>query len=277
MIKVRIPASSANLGPGFDTLALAINVHLECQAEPASEWQITVKGRDAESIPTDESNLIRQTISRYTPQAFHLKIQNGIPVGKGLGSSAAALTAALKIAVPNLTTQELLNECAKLEGHPDNAAAAVLGGLVAAMMDSDGFTTAVNIPIPPQLSISVVVPNYALSTAEARAALPPSYTRADVVFNLQCTAVLVAALATGNLEAIGRALYDRLHHPYRVPLIAGLAEVLALKAPGMLGCVLSGAGPSVLVFHHEGETRGCEEIAKLLPQSEILPACAPNT
>lgn len=276
MIKVRIPGSSANLGPGFDTLALALNVHLECQAEPAHEWKIAAKGRDAESIPTDESNLIRQIISRYTPQAFHLHIQNGIPVGKGLGSSAAAIAAALNIAVPNLTTQELLDECAKIEGHPDNAAASVLGGLVAAMMDANGFTTAIPIPIPAKLAISVVVPNFPLSTAEARAALPACYTRADVVFNLQCTAVLVAALAAGNLEAVGRALNDRIHQPQRAPLIPGLAQALAHKSPGMLGCVLSGAGPAVLVFHHAGEVRGCEEIAKLFPHSEILPACAPN-
>jgi len=276
MTKIRVPASSANLGPGFDTLALALDLHLECQADPASEWLITVKGRDAESIPTDETNLIRQTISRYTPQAFHLQINNGIPVGKGLGSSAAALTAALRIAIPELTDRELLNECAKIEGHPDNAAAAVMGGLVAAMMDESGVTTAVNIPIPPQLALSLVVPNYPLSTAEARAALPACYTRADVVFNLQRTAVLIAALAAGNLEAIGRALEDRLHQPYRAPLIPGLAESLAQKSPGMLGCVLSGAGPSVLIFHTRGQAQCCEQIANLFPQSEIIPACAPT-
>lgn len=149
MTTIRVPASSANLGPGFDTLALALNLHLECRFEPAPEWQITVSGRDAPSIPTDESNLIRQTIARYTPTAFQLHIHNEIPVGKGLGSSAAALTAALRIAQPEWPTCQLLNECAKLEGHPDNAAAAILGGLVAAMMSPDGETTAVQIPLPP--------------------------------------------------------------------------------------------------------------------------------
>jgi len=274
MNTVRVPGSSANLGPGFDTLALALDVYLECQFEPAAEWRITACGRDAGYIPTDESNLIRQTISRYTPTAFRLHIENGIPVGKGLGSSAAALTAALRIARPEWSSRQLLNECARVEGHPDNAAAAVLGGLVATMMDADGVASAVQIPLPRQLGVAVVVPTYPLSTAQARAALPACYTRADVVFNLQHTAVLTAALATGDLEAVSRALNDRLHHPYRAPLVPGFAEALAHRSPGMLGCVLSGAGPSVLVFFREGEAGCCAEIAKFFPDSEIIQACA---
>jgi homoserine kinase len=248
---------------------------LECRYQPASEWQITVSGRDAQSIPTDGSNLIRQTIAQYTPARFQLHIHNEIPVGKGLGSSAAALTAALRIAKPEWQPRELLNECAKLEGHPDNAAASVLGGLVAAMMSPDGETTAVQIPLPRGLALAVIVPNYPLSTAKARAALPACYPLADVVFNLQRTAVLTAALATGDLESIGRALEDRLHHPYRAPLIAGLTEALAHQSPGLLGCVLSGAGPSVLVFYRQGHPQCCAEIAALFPGSEIIQACAP--
>lgn len=277
MTTIRVPASSANLGPGFDTLALALNLYLECRFQPAAEWQITASGRDTQSIPTGESNLIRQTIARYTSTAFQLHIHNEIPVGKGLGSSAAALTAALRIARPDWPARQLLNECAKLEGHPDNAAAAVLGGLVAAMMSPDGETTAVQIPVPTGLAIAAIVPNYPLSTAKARAALPACYTLADVVFNLQRTAVLTAALATGDLEAIGRALEDRLHHPYRAPLIPGLAEALAHKSSGLLGCVLSGAGPSVLVFHRVGQSQCCTEIAALFPHSEIIEACAPTS
>ena len=273
MNAIRVPASSANLGPGFDTLALALNLHLHCRFAASPEWRITVAGRDAAFLPTDATNLIRQTIARYTAQPFHLEIENGIPVGKGLGSSAAALTMALRIAQPDWSDAELLNECARLEGHPDNAAAAVLGGLVAAMMDENGVTTAVSIPLPPGLAITLIVPNYPLSTARARAVLPECYPRADVVYNLQRTAVLVAALSTGNLAAISQALGDRIHHPYRSPLIPGLAEALLHKAPGMLGCVLSGAGPSVLVFHEAGSAGCCQAIAGLFPHAETIAAC----
>jgi len=276
MTTVRVPASSANLGPGFDTLALALDLYLECSFEPAPEWDITVSGRDAHCIPTDELNLIRKVVANNTAQPFRLHIHNGIPVGKGLGSSAAALTAALRIAHPEWSTAELLNECARAEGHPDNAAAAVLGGLVAAMMNQDGTTTAVQISIPPELALTVVVPDYPLSTAKARAALPECYTRADVVFNLQRTAVLTAALSTCDLDAVAHALADRIHHPYRAPLIPGLAESLAHRAPGILGCVLSGAGPSVLIFHRAGESESCAAIAAYFPNSEIIPACMPR-
>ncbi len=225
-------------------------------------------------IATNESNLIRQTIARYTAQPFALHIHNEIPIGKGLGSSAAALTAALRIANPTWTHAQVLNECASIEGHPDNAAASVLGGLTASMMNQDGITTAVQIPIPEGLAIAAVVPNYALSTSAARAVLPDCYSRADVVFNLQRTAVLTAALATGDLDAVAQALDDRIHQPHRAPLIAGLSEAIAHRSPGMLGCVLSGAGPSVLVFYRAGQPECCAEIAKLFPDSEIIQACA---
>lgn len=274
MRTVRVPASSANLGPGFDTLGLALNLHLEVDAEPATDWHITVSGRDASAIDTGDGNLLRRTITPYTQQPFHLTIRNGIPIGKGLGSSAAALTAALRIANPDWTDQQILNECSRIEGHPDNAAASVLGGLVAAMMDAEGNTTAVRIPLPPGLAISAIVPNYPLSTAKARAALPDCYSRADVVFNLQRTAVLTAALATGDLDAVAKALEDRVHHPYRAPLIPGLSESLTHRSPDMLGCVLSGAGPSLLIFHRAGQGQCCAEIAQRFPNSEIISACA---
>ncbi len=273
---VRVPASSANLGPGFDTLALSLNLHLECRFEPSQALEITVTGRDAEAIPADAGNLIWQTIAAYNPGPLRIHIHNEIPIGKGLGSSAAAITAGLRVANPAWTTEQLINECSQREGHPDNASASVLGGIVASMMDAAGITTAVQIPFPPDLVVSVVVPDYPLSTAKARAALPECYTRPDVVFNLQRTAVLTAALAINNLEAVRAALEDRLHHPYRAPLVEGLTEALAVRAEGLIGCTLSGAGPSILVFHRKGAESCCRQIADLFPNSEVIHSCAPH-
>lgn len=270
---IRVPGSSANLGPGFDTLGLALGVYLQCQWEPNDQLEIHVGGRDVECIPADESNLIWRTIAQYAPSPLRLRIHNDIPLGKGLGSSAAALMAGIAIGNPGWSREQVMNECARLEGHPDNAAASALGGIVASST-SNGVTEAVRIPLPPNVSVGVVVPDFALPTAKARAALPECYNRADTVFNLQRTALLVAALATGNQRALSAALDDALHQPYRASLVPGLKEILALRAPGLLGCVLSGAGPSVLVFFEAGCSPCCELVRHTFlahgPKAEVL-------
>jgi homoserine kinase len=183
-------------------------------------------------------------------------VQNDIPLGKGLGSSAAALTAGVVIANQLLhlgwDKARVLDEAARIEGHPDNVAACVLGSIVASAIDSQGITRAVRLELPPGISTAVVVPDFPLPTSEARAVLPTSYSKADTIFNIQRSALLIAALATGSKEAFPAALEDRIHQPYRAPLVPGLAEILQLQAPGLLGCCLSGAGPSVLVFFESG-------------------------
>ena len=222
-------------------------------------------------MPADETNLIWRTISRYDSSPLRISIHNEIPLGKGLGSSAAAITAGIAIGNPDWTRERVMGECARIEGHPDNAAACALGGIVASATTREGITEAVRLELPAAVAIGVLVPDFALPTPEARAALPECYTRTDAVFNLQRTALLVAALATGSTHALATALGDALHQPYRAALVPGLAEILKLRHPGLLGCALSGAGPSVLVFFETGREDCCEEAARRLGGSaEIL-------
>lgn len=284
--RVRVPASSANLGPGFDALGLALGVYLDCKFRPSERLAITVKGRDAESISTGEDNLIWQTalaVARdvtRTLQPIELDIVNDIPLGKGLGSSAAALTAGVVIADQLLGLEwdahRILDEAARIEGHPDNVAACVLGSIVASAIDSAGVARAVRIPLPAQFGIGIVVPDFILPTSEARRVLPANYSREDTVFNVQRSALLIAALAMGDTSAFPAALEDRMHQPYRACLVPGLEEMTQLRMPGLLGCALSGAGPSIVVFYERGNEAVCGRVRDIFKsnghESEVLHA-----
>ncbi len=283
---LRVPASSANLGPGFDALGLALAIYLECRFRPAPQLAIRARGRDAEQIPSGEDNLIWQTALavardvRETLPPIELEIDNQIPIGKGLGSSAAALTAGVVIADRvlglNWKPLRILDEAARIEGHPDNVAACVLGSIVAAAIDSGGVARAVRLELPARFGVAVVTPDFDLPTTTARAVLPDSYSRADAVFNVQRAALLIAALATGTATAFPAALEDRFHQPYRAPLVPGLEEILRLRAPGLLGCALSGAGPSILVFYERGFEGVCDLVRQIFAlhghASEVIPA-----
>jgi homoserine kinase len=266
-ITLRVPASSANLGPGFDAVGLALGVYLECRFRRSGRLSIQATGRDADQIPAGEDNLIWQTalaVAKDTGgqlEPIELIIDNQIPIGKGLGSSAAALTAGVVIADHLLglgwKPLRILDEAARIEGHPDNVAACVLGSIVASALDSGGVARAVRLEMPKRFGVAVVVPDFVLPTVEARAVLPERYSREDAIFNVQRAALLIAALATGSVHAFPAALEDRLHQPYRLKLVPGLEEILQLRAPGLLGCVLSGAGPSILVFFERGSETVC--------------------
>jgi len=269
---LRIPASSANLGPGFDALGLALGIYLNCRYRRADRLSICASGRDAGSIPCGPDNLIWRTAAAVAEEhgaampPIELHIANDIPIGKGLGSSAAALTAGVVIADRvlglNLKPARILDKAARFEGHPDNVAACTLGSIVAAAVDAGGFARAVRLDLANRFRVAVVIPDFELPTKEARAVLPESYSRADAVFNIQRAALLIAALAAGERAAFPAALEDRFHQPYRAPLVPGLGEMLKLRAPGLLGCALSGAGPSILVFYE----RGSEEVCGLVRQ-----------
>jgi homoserine kinase len=267
---LRVPASSANLGPGFDALGLALDLYLECRFRPAPALSIRTCGRDAELISSGEDNLIWQTALRVgvdtaaTMPPVELEIRNDIPIGKGLGSSAAALTAGVVIASEvvglDWDAERVLHEAAYIEGHPDNVAACALGSIVASAIDSEGIARAVRMELHPHYSVAVVVPDYILPTSEARRVLPNNYSREDTIFNVQRSALLIAALTRGVTDAFPAALEDRLHQPYRYPLVPGLEEITRMRVPGLLGCALSGAGPSILVFHERGHEAVCERV-----------------
>lgn len=270
---LRVPGSSANLGPGFDALGVALQVYLECRFTPSTRLSIRVKGRDADLISPREDNLIWQTalsvaarVRRPLP-AIDLEIINDIPVGKGVGSSAAALTAGVVIAEKLLDLRwkqaRILDEAARLEGHPDNVAACVLGSIVASAVDPGGVTKAVRLEMPENFDLAVVIPNFQLPTKESRAVLPECYSRADTTFNVQRAGLLIAALATGDTSAFPTALDDRMHQPFRAPLVPGLNDILRLRGTGLLGCALSGAGPGVLVFFERGYDRVCDMVRQV--------------
>jgi homoserine kinase len=274
---LRVPGSSANLGPGFDSLGIALQVYLTCRFSRSTRLSIQCSGRDSDLISCDENNLIWQTaltvasrVRRALP-AVDLEIVNEIPLGKGLGSSAAAITAGVIIGARLLDLDwkpaRILDEAVRLEGHPDNVAASMLGSIVASAVEPGGITRAIRLEMPPNFKVAVVVPNFTLPTREARAVLPDAYSRADATFNIQRTALLTAARATGDASVFPAALDDRLHQPFRAQLVPGLTEILRLRAPGLLGCTLSGAGPAVLVFYERGRDGVCDLVRQTFAMS----------
>jgi homoserine kinase len=255
---LRLPATSANLGPGFDALGLAMALYLTIDATVAEVFHIDATGRNAELCARLENNLILTTYMDVLANAgifstrLHLQLHNEIPLGMGCGSSAAALLAGVLLANHfgnlNWTRQQILEEACRREGHPDNIAACFLGGMTVSAIHKEGLFTATcgeNL----NWSLFLALPSSSLSTKKARSMLPATYSREDAVANIQSTALLVAAFAQGRGELLRVAMQDRFHQPYRskacplLPIILPLAE-----APGIFGVALSGAGPSVLLI-----------------------------
>jgi homoserine kinase len=257
-IKVRIPATSANLGCAFDCAAIALALYLEIEVTPRSDANVTItyRGVTPERISTGEDNLIARTIRQTLKEwgcrrGFDLEIHNNIPVGIGLGSSAAAIVGALAachwLGHQTLYDEELLARATSIEGHPDNVAAAWHGGFTITVQRGERVL-AYSAPVPDTLQLVLVIPSYAVPTEKARAVLPEHYERAAAVHNLQRAAALVAQVFSGKADFHPTFFDDRLHQPYRAALMPGLVEVLALKHPHLAGVCLSGAGPSILAF-----------------------------
>jgi homoserine kinase len=255
-VHVRIPATSANLGPGFDALGLALALHNEVTAAEHDRVTVRVSGEGAGRLPTDGRNVIARGVRLAYEAAGRpfpgvaLECVNRTPTARGLGSSAAAwvggLVAGDALLGGPLGREALVTLAAQAEGHPDNVAAALLGGLTVSCAGAEGVT-AVALPVPRDLTWVVLVPEVTGATAEARAVLPDSVPRADAVFNVQRVALLLAGLQAGRPAALARALDDRLHQPYRRRLFPWMPDVVvAARAAGALGCVLSGAGPALL-------------------------------
>ncbi|MFO7679570.1 MAG: homoserine kinase [Chloroflexota bacterium] len=258
-VTVTIPATSANLGPGFDCLGLALSLYhtVTFTTQTTPGMTIEVSGEDAHKVFTDERNLVWQCaqflFERFnrTPPGLHIRQENEIPVGSGLGSSSTAVLAGLfganALMGEPLSRAEVLQTATDLEGHPDNVAPAVYGGLILGVQETDGLLVE---PIAmPLIKVVVVLPDFHLLTSEARAALPQQHSLKDAIFNTSHIALLIRALQTANYDLLGAAMQDRLHQPYRIPLIPGMANAFtAAKEAGAAAVALSGAGPSLIAF-----------------------------
>jgi len=255
VVRVRVPASSANLGPGFDCFAAALGLFLELDVSEAEHFELFSEL----DVPHDRSNLTVAAFERILPaSAYRFEVRSQIPLSGGLGSSAAAVLAGL-LAADRLSGggAEVLKLATELEGHPDNVAAALLGGVV---------VCADSVPhrfdVPGGLEALLVVPREPLATQQARAALPAQVPLSDAVYNTAHGALLMLGLATGELELVARGLGDRLHQPYRAHLYPRSAELVAgATALGALGATISGAGPTVLVWV---ERAAAAEVARAL-------------
>jgi homoserine kinase len=269
-VRVRAPATSANLGPGFDCLGLALGLYLEVEVseERGEGLEISASGEGAGQVPLGEDNAIYQAMRQvfaatgYRPGRLRLEARSQIPLASGLGSSSAALLAGLAAGLAlcggEVDRDELIRRGVEEEGHPDNVAPCALGGLAVAVV-REGSVEYARLEPPTGLAAVVAVPDFSLPTQRARALLPKKVSRADAVFNLGRVGLLTAALAGGRLELLRACMEDRLHEPYRARLVPGLEEVrqAALEA-GALGAALSGAGPSVLALVR-GEGKGVGE------------------
>lgn len=256
-VVVRVPATTANLGSGFDCLGMALEVHNTVTAQVVpSGLDVRISGEGEEALRWGEENrvlralrLVYQQLGRRLP-GLRLDLQNTIPLGRGLGSSAAAsvggLVAANALCDNALTTDQILAMAVRLEGHPDNVAPALLGGLVVAIADGDRLVCA-PVPVPPDLMAAAFIPDFPMPTEEARRVLPHQIDRADAVYNVGRAALLVAAFATGRADLLDVATGDRLHQPYRQALFPAMPRLFdAARAAGAQGVFLSGSGSTIL-------------------------------
>ena len=247
---VKVPASSANLGPGYDVLAAALAMHLELEVEESGSFSVEAEGLD---VPLDRSNLCVRAFEALRPaDGIVFRIQSGIPLAAGLGSSAAAIVAGL-LAADHLyelaqEPQDVLIKAAELEGHPDNVAAALYGGFVVCS-EAGGTVTATRLDPPQGVEAVVVIPDEQVPTEEARKAIPEQIPVADAVSNISAATELVLGIQRSDLTLIGRGLADRLHQPHRARLYPRSMEIVE-EAPrmGAIGATISGAGPTVLVW-----------------------------
>ena len=283
-LRLSLPATSANLGPGFDAAGLALSMRLTVEATVAAGFQIQATGRDSELCGSIEKNLMLEAYRDVLWRAdavvlpLHVKLHNEIPLGMGCGSSAAALVAGVALADHfgdlKMGDAGIVAEASRIEGHPDNVAACWYGGFTVSAEDGDTVQVA-TFAGDAGWEMLLAVQVASLATTKARALLPESYSKADAIFNVQRASLLVAAFAQGRLDLLAAAMQDRMHQPYRMDACPLLKALLPLTAePEIAGVALSGAGPSVLVFLAakttllEAETRLRELVG---PEVELLP------
>jgi len=279
-----VPASTSNLGASFDTCGLALSLYLRVEVEPReSGFEILLTGEGAEKLPRDESSLIVRAALHTAQQrrrkisGARLRVDSQIPLSRGLGSSSAAIIAGISIyealSGERLGEEEFFDYALHFEGHGDNLAPSMLGGVVVAVVkeyiDYSGAErrslVTVKRPWPEEVRIVLCIPEVEMETAKMRAVLPQMVTRHDAIYNLQRAALLQAALSERRFDLLSEAMRDRLHQPFRAPLAPGLSEVLKLNDekdahPGLLGVAISGAGSALIAF----ATENCDAIAETM-------------
>lgn len=267
-VRVKVPASTANLGPGFDTLGMALSLYAWIEMKPAEETVFHLYGDQMTGIPRDKRNLIyevAQSVFRevgvMVPE-LEISMYSDIPLTRGLGSSASAIVGALFAANclvgSPLDESRLFDMATALEGHPDNVGASLFGGIITAVWDGS-HAEYLRIEPPSDLEVLVAIPDFQLSTAKAREVLPEAVSLSDAVYNVSRTSLLQAALASNRLDLIPFAMQDRLHQPYRSSLIPGMTQILEEATQhGALGTALSGAGPTLLALVDRRKQTGAE-------------------
>lgn len=278
--EIIVPASTSNLGASFDTCGLALSLYLRVAVEPQSAgFEVALSGEGAGLLPQDESNFIIQVAQFVAAErraklgGARLRIHSEIPLARGLGSSSSAIIAGISLyeilTGDKLEEKDFFRFAMHYEGHGDNLGPCYLGGLVLACVreETDGHLSllAVKRHWPEEIKLVIAIPNFEMETAKMRAALPKEIPMRDAIFNMQRTALLQAALSEKRYELITEALHDRLHQPYRAPLVPALSQVLALnreidRFPGLLGIAISGAGSTMIAL----TTDNCEAIAEAM-------------
>ncbi|MDY6084331.1 MAG: homoserine kinase [Dialister sp.] len=263
MLHIRVPATTANIGSGFDTLGLALSLYNDVYFDPDTSKKgkgitVTAEGEGAETVPLDDTNMLLQAMAyvadknKKTLPAGKLHLINRIPLARGLGSSSATQAAGVLLASLllelNLAEAEMIDLTSQLEGHPDNAVPAIRGGFCIASMQQ-GSVISEKIDVSDSWRAVVAIPEFELKTEDARAALPDAYSRKDAVHNVGAVSFLLAAFIYNKPSYLACGLDDRIHVPYRLRLIPGGKEVmLAAKAAGAYGATISGAGPTMIAF-----------------------------
>lgn len=270
-INIRVPATSANLGPGFDALGLALDLWNATTIAPAKEFSVQVSGEGAGRLASGKNNLLVRAAQKAAERAgkrlppFHAECANQIPLSSGMGSSSAAILTGLlagnALLESPFSREEILNFACEMEGHPDNAAPAMMGGLVVSTVEQ-GKVIARQIPIEMNVHVTIVLPDFYLPTKQARAALPKNVSMKNAIHNISRTALVVEALRNRDLDLLGKAMTDKLHQPYRLKLIPGaLSAMKAAKEAGASAVALSGAGPGLIAFS-DGESGVGESVKR---------------
>lgn len=281
MFRATVPASSANLGPGFDALGLAVGLYLEVVAVPSEADTFAYSGRGP--VPASADNLIHQgfrsvyaAVGQSAPRVS-FTVDNPIPLARGLGSSSAALVAGAAVADAmlgeRLGRDGVFRVTARLEGHPDNVGPAVYGGFTVAAADEAGDFIATSLPLPERWRLLFGVPAFELATSAARAVLPGSYVPAQVVLTASRAALWVAAVAQDRPELLRAASLDTFHQPYRAALVPGLSEVLvAARTAGAYAAFLSGSGPTVGLIACDDSLESCKAALRtfVAPEGDVL-------